>query len=360
MVLNPTSGTIPAGECQDMTLTLDAAELAEGIHEGTIDLTSNDPYTPLYQMPVRLDVNQPPVALCADRVVETGIDDCIGFASIDDGSYDPEGGPVTVSQDPPGPYALGDTLATLTVTDETGLTSSCTATVTVVDVIPPAIAVELTPNYLWPPYHQLIDVEAIVVATDNCPDPMVALSSITNSEPDNGQGDGNTVNDIRDADIGMPDFFIKLRAERSALGTGRIYTATYTVMDSSGNMAAAEAYAVVPHDQGGMSDPMVISVAQNDSGTVVSWAEVPDSVHYNVIRGRLEQLRDTGEVYGLGSVYCLESHSLDVSTEGSEDRIAPRPGTGFFYLVEYNDGAPSSYGAETTDKPRTAELGACE
>jgi len=358
IVLNPASGTIPAGECQDVIVTLDASELAEGIHAGTIDLASNDPYTPLYQVPVTLDVNQPPVALCADRVVETGIDDCIGYASIDDGSYDPDGGPVTVIQDPAGPYPLGDTLATLTVTDETGLTSSCTATVTVVDVIPPAIAVELTPNYLWPPFHQLIDVEAIVVATDNCPDAMVALSSVASNELDNGQGDGNTVNDIQDAETGMPDFFIKLRAERSALGDGRIYTAVYTVMDSSGNMASAQAHAVVPHDQGG--DPMMISVEANGNGTLVSWDRVQGSQYYNVIRGQLDQLRDAGEVYDLGRVYCVKAQSPDESTVGSEDNLIPLPGTAIFYLVEYNDGELSTYGTVTADKPRVPQVSPCE
>ena len=92
LLLDPTSGTIPAGECQDVTVTLDASELAEGIHEATIDLTSNDPGNPLYQVPVTLNVNQPPVAMCADVVVATGPDNCIANASIDNGSYDPDGG----------------------------------------------------------------------------------------------------------------------------------------------------------------------------------------------------------------------------------------------------------------------------
>jgi hypothetical protein len=51
-------------------------------------------------------------------------------ASIDNGSYDPDGDPITLSQDPPGPYGPGQTLVTLTV-DDGQETDSCTGTVTV-------------------------------------------------------------------------------------------------------------------------------------------------------------------------------------------------------------------------------------
>jgi len=206
------------------------------------------------------------------------------------------------------------------------------------------------------------DVEALVAASDNCGDPMVVLTSVVSNEPDNGSGDGNTINDIREAEIGTSDFMFKLRAERSALGEGRIYTAVYAAMDSSGNMASAEAYSVVPHDQGGLSDPMAINVAPSSSGTTVSWGQVPEAQSYNVIRGYLADLRDAGEVYDLGSVYCLEARSLDESTVGSEDFNVPRPGYAFFYLVEFNftDGTSSTYGTETADKPRAPAAGVCQ
>ena len=359
LLLDPTSGTIPAGECQDVTVTLDASELAEGIHDATIDLTSNDPSNPLYQVPVTLNVNQPPVAMCADAVVATGPNNCIADASIDNGSYDPDGGPVTLVQDPAGPYPLGDTMVTLIVTDETGLTGSCTATVTVVDVTPPELMVSLSPDNLWPPNHQMVDVEAIVIATDNCGDPMVILTGVGSNEDDNGSGDGNTINDIQDAEIGTSDFMFKLRAERSAHGEGRIYTVVYTAMDSSGNMASAEAYAFVPHDQ---SDPILINVAPSVAGTTISWPVVEEAVHYNVIRGYLKDVRDAGDVYDLGQVFCIESHSLDENTVGSEDFNTPRPGQMFIYMVEFNfaDGTTSTYGTDTADKPRYPTSGACQ
>jgi hypothetical protein len=59
--LDPTSGTIPAGGHQDVMVTLDATGLEDGVHEGRIDLASNDPYRPLVQVPVTLNVGLTPI-----------------------------------------------------------------------------------------------------------------------------------------------------------------------------------------------------------------------------------------------------------------------------------------------------------
>jgi hypothetical protein len=268
LMLAPTSGVIPAGGCATVIATLDGTEIAEGIHEATIELMSNDPATPSFSVPVTADVNLAPVALCADAVVDTGPEDCVAHASIDAGSYDPDGGPVTRSQSPASPYPLGDTLVTLTVTDETGLTDTCQATVTVVDTTPPEIEVYLTPDILWAPNHEMVDIEAIVPATDNCGDPWVSLVDVTSSEDDNGLGDGNTTDDIQGAEYGTPDFNFQLRAERSALGEGRFYTVSYVAMDSSGNMTQAEAIVVVPHDRGRDTGRHSRSTVQYERGEV--------------------------------------------------------------------------------------------
>ncbi len=57
VALSPTAGTVPAGGCQDVTVTLDAAGLEDGIHEAQIRFSSNDPYTPLVVVPVTLNVS---------------------------------------------------------------------------------------------------------------------------------------------------------------------------------------------------------------------------------------------------------------------------------------------------------------
>lgn len=85
------------------------------------------------------DPNNTPVALCRNVTVSAG-PSCSAAASVDNGSFDPDAGDtITLAQSPAGPYALGTTSVTLTVTDNQGDASSCTATVTVTDTTPPAI-----------------------------------------------------------------------------------------------------------------------------------------------------------------------------------------------------------------------------
>ncbi|MFH1423307.1 MAG: right-handed parallel beta-helix repeat-containing protein [Planctomycetota bacterium] len=116
---------------------------------------------------------------------------------------------------------------------------------------PPEISVTVAPNYLWPPNHKMVDITATVIVSDNCdPQPTVMLTSVISNESDNanGAGDGNTVNDIQGAKIGVADYNFSLRAERAGSGSGRIYTIIYTATDAFGNNASATAIVRVPHD----------------------------------------------------------------------------------------------------------------
>jgi uncharacterized protein len=117
----------------------------------------------------------------------------------------------------------------------------------VCDEIPPTLEVSVTPDTLWPPDHRYVEVRATVNAADNFdPNPTVTLVSVTSNEPDNGEDDGNTINDI----VIVDDFTFNLRAERSGVGTGRIYTITYQVTDACGNATQQAATVSVPISRG--------------------------------------------------------------------------------------------------------------
>ncbi|MBW1842848.1 MAG: hypothetical protein JRJ05_00805, partial [Deltaproteobacteria bacterium] len=158
---------------------------------------------------------------------------------------------------PTGTFPPGVTTATLTSTEEGNEPESDSATVTVEDTEAPVVRVKPEPFYLWPPNHSMQNVEVRVRVRDRCAgegDYEVELIEARSNEPDNGQGDGNTDNDIQGANTGSDDRNVMLRAERAGGGNGRVYTLTYLVTDGSGNETEAEAKVYVPHDASDLKD----------------------------------------------------------------------------------------------------------
>jgi len=99
---------------------------------------------------------------------------------------------------------------------------------------------------------------------------------------------------------------------------------------------------------------------ESTQGTTVEWEQVGGALHYNVIRGAVEEIQEAVNLYSMGAVVCIESRSSDTSTLGWEDTAAPLPGQAFFYLVEYSDGRRSGYGTVSAAKPRRPTSGACK
>jgi hypothetical protein len=113
-------------------------------------------------------VNRPPVAQCQNVTVFAGAN-CTADASIDNGSSDPDpGDTIQVAQSPVGPYSLGTTSVTLTVTDSFGATDSCTATVTVTDSTPPTVNCPSGITQSTDPGKCTATVTFSASATDNC------------------------------------------------------------------------------------------------------------------------------------------------------------------------------------------------
>ncbi len=76
--------------------------------------------------------NDAPVAYCKN-VTKAAYNGwaAVSAAEVNNGSFDPDGDPISLSLSPAGPYPVGQTVVTLTVTDNKGASSSCQATITV-------------------------------------------------------------------------------------------------------------------------------------------------------------------------------------------------------------------------------------
>ena len=104
--------------------------------------------------------------------------------------------------------------------------------------------IALSRNVLWPPNHKMVDVTVDYSTANNCGPATCSLSVVSN-EPVNGTGDGDSAPDWEIVD----EHHIRLRAERAANRSGRIYTITITCTDSSGNSSSRAVMVTVPKIQ---------------------------------------------------------------------------------------------------------------
>jgi len=301
-----------------------------------------------------------PAITCLDPTVAADAQTCDASIACDAiaACVDPAGGAVTFACSSGGPFGLGATGVTVQCD---GATASSTATcqATVNDVTPPTVSIFVNPPELWPPNHHMHDINTTVTATDACGSASVVLESITSNEPDNGIDDGNTVNDIQGADVGTADFAFSLRAERSGEGSGRIYTITYVATDGAGNSASDVAFVTVDHDQGGLTEPVIMTLESSPAGTRLAWTQATNALSYRVVRGNVIELGESEDYFSLGDTLCIEADSQDTSTVGFEDATVPAPGRAFFYVIEYKGIPAGDYGTETAAKPRMPELLTC-
>jgi hypothetical protein len=145
-------------------------------------------------------------------------------------------------------FGLGTHYITLVVTDSAGATSRDDMIVTIEDTTAPTInSISANPNVLWPANHNMVAVTVTVDFEDICdPLPVCTIVDVTCNESVNGRGDGNTQPDWEITG----DLTVKLRAERTGSGSGRVYTIHVECVDASGNIATATVDITVPHDQG--------------------------------------------------------------------------------------------------------------
>ena len=112
---------------------------------------------------------------------------------------------------------------------------------------PPSCNATASPSSLWPPNHQMKTI-AVLGVTDPDGDPVtVRIDGITQDEPVNEQGDGNTGPD----GTGVGTSTAQVRAERSGQGDGRVYVIHFTGRDNQGGTCTGTVSVGVPHDQSG-------------------------------------------------------------------------------------------------------------
>ena len=205
-----------------------------------------------------LVVNEAPIANAGLNQTVECTDPSGALVTLAGSATDPDGDPLTFTWDVPpavilddpnradpiGEFPIGITTATLTVTDGQGGVDVDDVVITVVDASPPEVACTTNVAALWPPNHQMVEVDVFIDATDACtaPEDLILLTvEISSNEPDDGLGDGDTLGDVNGEDAFAElldvasDFTFNpitasfegtvfLRAERGGIGDGRAYS----------------------------------------------------------------------------------------------------------------------------------------
>jgi hypothetical protein len=222
---------------------------------------------------------------------------------------------------------------------------------------PGTVQVMTDPATLWPPNHRMVDVHVTISLSGGCPSacpapPVVVLASLDSSEPDDapGAGDGHTTGDIQGATTGSADFDFQLRAERDGGGGGRLYRIGYVASDCFGDKSVGYGAALVPHDQGGQTEPLILQLAAGPEARgsySLEWIPIDGATAYNAIRGNLSSIQSVASFTVIEGADCVGRGVSAASVTGGLLDEDPAPGEGFFYLVEYVRGGASGYGTET-------------
>ncbi len=132
-----------------------------------------------------------------------------------------------------------------------GLCDSQPAQVTInildVDAPPACEKATAVPSVLWPPNHKLMPVSIVGVDDPDNDQVKINVTGVTQDEPVNGLGDGDTSPDA--AKIEGNKLF--LRAERSGINNGRTYHVSFSAEDGFGQSCTGTVSVTVPHDRGG-------------------------------------------------------------------------------------------------------------
>jgi hypothetical protein len=134
----------------------------------------------------------------------------------------------------------------LTVCDTSGACSADQISIWVRDQnAPPSCSLaKPSQSILWPPNHKMVSISIHGLTDPEDDSVTVTITGVTQDEPINGQGDGDTAPDA----VILGDKVL-LRAERSGGGNGRVYRVEFTADDGSGGTCWGSVIVCVPYDR---------------------------------------------------------------------------------------------------------------
>jgi hypothetical protein len=131
----------------------------------------------------------------------------------------------------------------LVATDTNGTDNVFAAKITT-NASPVCSTVHAVPTLLWSPNHQFVPIAVKGVTDPDGNAVTITVTGVTQDEPVNAKGDGNT----------SPDAVIQagsatVRAERSGNGNGRVYQLSFRADDGQGGFCTGAVTVSVPHSQ---------------------------------------------------------------------------------------------------------------
>ena len=210
------------------------------------------------------NVNHPPISNAGEEQTKNE-KSLVSLSGLD--SSDPDGdsltfnwvqvsGPTVVLSNPstPTPYFTAPLVGPggaslvfeLTVNDGLGGVATDVVTIWVSNINDPPNCglARAKPAMLWPPNHSLVPVNITNLTDPNNDQVTITILGVTQDEPVNGLGDGDT-----SPDAVISGKSLLLRAERAGLGNGRVYQISFKAEDSFGESCIGTVTICVPHDR---------------------------------------------------------------------------------------------------------------
>ena len=207
------------------------------------------------------NVNHPPIADAGD---DQTVDEGTSVMLDGSGSSDPDNDPLTYAWTQIGGFQVtlsnsdtasptftapsgADTLRFQLIVKDGELNSE--PDVVIITVLasndPPACELgQASPDRFWPPNHKMVPVEIVGVTDPDNDQATITVTGVTQDEPVNNTGDGDT-----GPDAVIQDDTLLLRAERAGDGNGRVYQVTFTADDDAGGTCSGTVTVCVPHDR---------------------------------------------------------------------------------------------------------------